>query len=306
MNVAIILIPTLILVSGVVAFVGNQVGRNIGRRRLSVLGLRPRYTAQIITVATGMLITLVTLATVLLVSNDARQALFHLGELQEQTRRLESQIAQQEAELHALQVRDIVYQANQEVLRTVVDGRGDPATVRSRVQAFFDLAVHTAQERGVSPGPDGVTVQMSPSGLTVGDVAQDVVERHQVMILRMIAVENTVRGGPLVATVIGFPDLLVFGDGETIVTRKLDGRATPQQIEAGLLGLTEQVAKVAKERGIISPPFALATDPPDVRLDPAILLQTLERVTASRIPVDVEAVASADTYTIGPVMLTFR
>jgi len=305
-NVAIILIPTLILVSGVVAFVGNQVGRNIGRRRLSVLGLRPRYTAQIITVATGMLITLVTLATVLLVSNDARQALFHLGELQEQTRRLESQIAQQEAELHALQVRDIVYQANQEVLRTVVDGRGDPATVRSRVQAFFDLAVHTAQERGVSPGPDGVTVQMSPSGLTVGDVAQDVVERHQVMILRMIAVENTVRGGPLVATVIGFPDLLVFGDGETIVTRKLDGRATPQQIEAGLLGLTEQVAKVAKERGIISPPFALATDPPDVRLDPAILLQTLERVTASRIPVDVEAVASADTYTIGPVMLTFR
>jgi len=208
--------------------------------------------------------------------------------------------------LHALQVRDIVYQADQEVLRTAIDGRADPATVRSRVQAFFDLAVQSARERGVAPGSDGVTVQMSPPGLTVGDVAQDVIERHQVMVVRMIAVENTVRGGPLVATVIGFPNMLVFGEGQTIVSRRLDGHATPQQIEAGLLGLTEEVAKVAKERGIISPPFALATGPPDVRLEPAILLQTLERVEARRTPVDVQAVALVDTYTIGPVMLTFR
>ena len=57
MNPAVILIPTLILVSGLVAFVGNQVGRSIGRRRLAVLGLRPRYTAQLVTVLTGMLIT---------------------------------------------------------------------------------------------------------------------------------------------------------------------------------------------------------------------------------------------------------
>ena len=61
MNPAVILIPTLILVSGLVAFVGNQVGRSIGRRRLAVLGLRPRYTAQLVTVLTGMLITVVLL-----------------------------------------------------------------------------------------------------------------------------------------------------------------------------------------------------------------------------------------------------
>ena len=97
MSVAVFLIPTLILVSGLVAFVGNLVGRNIGRRRLSLLGLRPRYTAQIITIVTGMMITVVTLAVVLLVSNDARQALFHLHEVQQQTKALEVQIAQQEA-----------------------------------------------------------------------------------------------------------------------------------------------------------------------------------------------------------------
>jgi uncharacterized protein (DUF3084 family) len=298
-NVAAILIPTLILVSGLVAFVGNLVGRNIGRRRLAVLGLRPRYTAQVITVITGMLITVVTLAVVLLVSNDARQALFHLQEVR-------TQVAEQEAKLRALQVRDILYLHDQEVLRTIVDGREPPGTVRNRVQAFFDLAVQAARQRGVAPGLDGTAVRMWPPALTVDDVAQDIAERHQPMVVRMIATQNTARGEPLQATVIVFPDNLVFKEGEAIATRRLDGRGDRQQVEAGLLELSAEVAAVAKKRGVISPPFALSSNPPDIRLDPSVLLTTMERVQANRGPVEVRAVASADTFTIGPVIVTFR
>jgi uncharacterized protein (DUF3084 family) len=298
-NVAAILIPTLILVSGLVAFIGNLVGRAIGRRRLAIFGLRPRYTAQVITVITGMLIAAVTLAVVLLVSNDARQALFHLQEVRKQ-------VVEQEAKLRALQVRDILYLHDQEVLRTVVDGREPPATVRNRVQAFFDLATQGARLRGVAPGLDGTAVRMWPPGLTVDDVAQDISERHQPMVVRMIATENTVRGEPLLATVITFPNNLVFKDGATIATRRIDGRADRQQVEAGLLELSAEVATIAKQRGVISPPFALSSSPPDVRLDPSVLLTTMERVQAKRAPVDVQAVASTDTYTIGPVIVTFR
>jgi uncharacterized protein (DUF3084 family) len=299
MNAAVILIPTLILVSGLVAFVGNQVGRSIGRRRLVALGLRPRYTAQLITVITGMLITVVTLAVVLLVSNDARQALFHLQEIRQQ-------IAQQEGQLRALQVRDIVYLHDQEILRTVIDGGEDPTVVHNRVQAFFDLGTQAARQRGAAPDVTGAVVQMSPPALTANDVAQDVVERHQPMVVRMIATQNSVRGEPVQATVIGFPNTLVFRGNETIATKRLDGAAPRQQIESGLLELSAQVATTAKQRGVISPPFALATSPPDIRLDPAVLLTTLDRVQARRSPVDVSVVTLADTYTIGPVTLTFR
>jgi uncharacterized protein (DUF3084 family) len=305
-TVAAVLIPTLILVSGLVALIGNLVGRNIGRRRLTLLGLRPRYTAQIITVITGMMITVVTLAVVLLVSNDARQALFHLHELQQQTRTLEAQIAQQEAQLRALQVRDIVYMNEQEVLRTVIDGRTDLAQIRRRVQAFFDLAAQAARQRGAAPGPDGVTVHFSPPGLTADVVAQDISERGQSMVVRMIAAENSVRGLPIRATVIVFPNVLVFKEGQTIATRRIDGRAPRPQVEAGLLDLGAAVAIEARRRGIIAPPFALATSPPDVRIDPGIFLTTLDRVKASPSFVDVRAVALVDTYTIGPVQLTFR
>ncbi len=299
MNVAAILIPTLILVSGVVAFVGNLVGRGIGRRRLAIFGLRPRHTAQLITVITGMLITVVTLAVVLLVSNDARQALFHLQEVRRQ-------VAEQEEKLRALQVRDVLYLHDQEVLRTVIDGREPPSIVRNKVQAFFDLAVQAARQRGVAPGPDGTAVRMYPSGLTIEDVAQDIIERHEPMVVRMIATENTVRGEPLRATVIGFPNLLVFRAGETIASRRFDGKETRAQAEAGLLELTGQVGLIAKQRGVISPAFAPATSPPDIRLDPTVLLSTLERVQTTRSPVEIHAAALTDTYTIGPVIVTFR
>ncbi len=306
MNVALFLIPTLILVSGLVAFIGNLVGRSIGRRRLTLLGLRPRYTAQVITIVTGMMITVVTLAVVLLVSNDARQALFHLQEVQQQTRTLEAQISQQEAELRALQLRDIVYMNDQEVLRTVIDGRAPLDDIRRRVQAFLDLAAQAARQRGAAPGSDGITVHMSPPGLTVDVVAQDIAERRQPMVVRMIANKNTVRGLAVRATIIVFPNILVFKEGETIATRRLDGRSGRAQIEAGLLDLGTEVAISAKRRGIISPPFALSTSPADLRIDPAIFLETLDRVKASRAPVDVRAMVLIDTYTIGPVQVTFR
>ena len=305
MNVAVILIPTLILVSGLVAFIGNLVGRNIGRRRLSLVGLRPRYTAQVITVLTGMLITVVTLAVVLLVSDDARQALFHLQEVQQQTRALEAQIAQEQAALKALQVRDIVYQNEQEVLRTVIDGRAPLSEIRRRVQAFLDLATRAAQERGATPGSDGITVHITPPGLTVDAVAQDIAERNEPMVIRMIATENTVRGLPFDAGILVFPNVLVFTGGETIASRALSGREGAG-IEAGLLDLAASVAQAAKSKGIISPPFALASSPPDVRIDPAVFLQTLDRIKAGGGAVNVRAVALIDAYTVGPVQVAFR
>jgi len=73
-----------------------------------------------------------------------------------------------------------------------------------------------------------------------------------------------------------------------------------------MLALGSTVAAQARVRGVISPPFALASAPPDVRIDPAVFLQVLDRVEASKGVVEVDAVALGDAYTVGPVQLTFR
>lgn len=306
MSVAAFLIPLLILVSGLVAFIGNLVGRAIGRKRLTLLGVRPRYTAQIVTVVTGMMITVVTLAVVLLASQDARQALFHLQEVQQQTRQLEAQIAAQQRELRALQVRDIIYQNDQEVLRTVIDGRAPFDDIRRRVQTFVDLAARAARERGAAPGPDGATIVLSPPGLAADVVARDIAERAQRMVVRMIASENTVRGLPVHATVLVFPNAVVFREGQTIATASVNGRDSRGQIENALVDLAAAAAAVAKRDGVLSPPFALTTSPVDVRLDPAIVLETVDRIKTAGTATTVRAVALIDTYTVGPLVVTFR
>ncbi|MGB9652248.1 MAG: DUF3084 domain-containing protein, partial [Candidatus Cybelea sp.] len=45
--------------AGAVAYVGDRVGHQVGRKRLSLFGIRPRYTSTIVAIATGMFIALV-------------------------------------------------------------------------------------------------------------------------------------------------------------------------------------------------------------------------------------------------------
>lgn len=66
---------------GLIAFVGDRVGMRVGRKRLSLFGLRPKYTSMIIAVLTGVLTATSTLGVSSIVSENVRIALFHLTKL---------------------------------------------------------------------------------------------------------------------------------------------------------------------------------------------------------------------------------
>ncbi|HAE41169.1 MAG TPA: DUF3084 domain-containing protein, partial [Candidatus Riflebacteria bacterium] len=53
-----IYIIILVVVSGLIAYIGDVLGTYVGKRRLTVLGLRPRITALVVAISTGILITL--------------------------------------------------------------------------------------------------------------------------------------------------------------------------------------------------------------------------------------------------------
>ena len=75
------LIAVMVIVGGVIAFVGDKIGTKIGKKRLSMFGLRPRHTSMIVTVITGSLITGLSIGTMAFVSKDVRTALFGMEEL---------------------------------------------------------------------------------------------------------------------------------------------------------------------------------------------------------------------------------
>ncbi len=75
------LILVMIVTGGAIAFIGDKLGTKIGKKRLSIFGLRPRHTSMIVTVVTGGLITALSIGFMALISQNVRTALFGMDEL---------------------------------------------------------------------------------------------------------------------------------------------------------------------------------------------------------------------------------
>jgi len=115
--VAWILILLLILLGGLIAPFGDLLGTKIGKARFSILKLRPKRTATIVTIITGGFISSISIGLLLLVSEEFRQRLFvdipflqktldeskkALVPLQEERKELEEKILNKEKELNKL------------------------------------------------------------------------------------------------------------------------------------------------------------------------------------------------------------
>ena len=112
-----ILIVFLILLGGLIAPFGDILGTKIGKARFSILKLRPKKTATIITIFTGGFISSISIGLLILASEEFRQRLFvdipflqktldeskkALIPLQEEQEELEGKIIQKEKELNQL------------------------------------------------------------------------------------------------------------------------------------------------------------------------------------------------------------
>jgi len=115
--VAWILIVFLILLGGLIAPFGDLLGTKIGKARFTILKLRPKKTATIVTIITGGFISAISIGLLILVSEEFRQRLFvdipflqktldeskkALLPLQEERKKLEDKIKNKEKELNKL------------------------------------------------------------------------------------------------------------------------------------------------------------------------------------------------------------
>lgn len=94
-----------IVVSGFIAYFGDWLGRYLGKRRISVWGLRPRHTAMLITSLTGSLIAFLTIVAVLATAQTFREIIVRGERILEQSRQLQRRYAQLSGEYTRLQQR---------------------------------------------------------------------------------------------------------------------------------------------------------------------------------------------------------
>lgn len=94
-----LLILALLVLGGVLSTLGDRLGSKVGKARLSLFNLRPRKTAVVITALTGALISAVSLALMLLVSERLRVGLFELDQLQARLQASRTALERSQAEL---------------------------------------------------------------------------------------------------------------------------------------------------------------------------------------------------------------
>ena len=127
-----LLIIFLLLLGGVISTLGDLLGSKIGKARFSVLKLRPKKTAILITILTGSIISASSLSLMILVNRQLRVGLFRLGDLQkklqdsrqvliplkQEREKLETKIANKEKELKKLEKNIIALRSGKFVIRS--------------------------------------------------------------------------------------------------------------------------------------------------------------------------------------------
>ncbi len=93
------LIALLAIVGGVIAYIGDKLGTKVGKKKLTLFGLRPKHTSIIVTIVTGILIVSSTMGILTLVSRDVRTALFGMEALKAQLTSLSQEVTVQNKEL---------------------------------------------------------------------------------------------------------------------------------------------------------------------------------------------------------------
>ena len=97
--VGIRLIIIMAIVGGLIAYLADKMGSKIGKKRMSVFGLRPKHTSILLTVLGGTIIAVLTISVMAIASQSARTALFGMEKIQQELKLLNQEKADTTAAL---------------------------------------------------------------------------------------------------------------------------------------------------------------------------------------------------------------
>ena len=258
----ILVVVFITLLAGAIAYVGDRVGHVVGRRRLSLFGLRPRHTSTIFAIGTGMLIALTVTVFALFFSSEVKTAFFRLGEIQNRITVLQNEAAELDRHTHDENVvvnrGDLMYGAG-----LILRPPESPAERSKALGVFFDDTVRYANKiygsqsigvRGLKPNTSRasnpevaaklreVLVDVEPTLLTT-----------PVLVLAL-ADRNLFPHDPIHFGLQGLADRRIFERGAVLASLPIAGRAINPQL--AMNQVASSAAAQATSRGL---PYYFAT-----------------------------------------------
>ncbi|WP_017294820.1 DUF3084 domain-containing protein [Geminocystis herdmanii] len=128
MTSAYILVIAVLILGGLIAALGDRIGTKVGKARLRLFQLRPKQTAIVITIGTGILISASTLLILFSLSSSLRQGIFELDEILQKRREITQQLETVEKEKEKVEKELIEAQTRQNSARELLTKTGKELT----------------------------------------------------------------------------------------------------------------------------------------------------------------------------------
>lgn len=332
LNFGLAIILLLIFVSGIIAYVGDYIGRSIGRKRLRLLKLRPRYTAIVFTVVTGGLIAVTTLAIILSFSQNARVALFGLealkGDLAATQRELLAKGAEREAiekelaaaklELKAAETgKKNLERAKQKLAKEIeVSRQGkvlfnvNETLVTSLIQAGPEkkklerglrqlLSAADAYVRSLGVKREGHLIYLAPDEFEAAIAALQKSSIENIVVV--IAAENVLFGEQVPVHLTIAENRRIYPAGAALAEISLPGGSSKSEIETEIKKLLYLAHQNAKKVGVIPDQSGSLGS-----ISYADISVLSKKIALYKKPATIKAVAKNDVYPLGPLAVEFR
>ncbi len=216
------------IIAGAIAYVGDRVGHQVGRRRLTLFGLRPKYTSTVVAVGTGMVIALAVTIVALVASNYARAAFFHLSEINNRVNELQAQADELDKHVHQDNVvvsrGELLY--GPYLLLSPSDSRSERL---AKLSSFFDAVVENVNRNYVPRGlkrykhrSSDPMIQAQLRDYLAKEVIAALLSQGPVLLIAR-ADENLFANDEIHFEFVPFPDQLVFAEHAVIASVEVDG-----------------------------------------------------------------------------------
>ena len=241
----------IMIIAGAIAYVGDRVGHQVGRKRLTLFGIRPRYTSTIVAVGTGMLIAFIVTMIAILASQQVKTAFFKLNQINSEIADLQAR--QKELESKVNNGRLIVPNDALLVPRfTIIRQDDTPAQRLGRVLAFYSSSVQYINgqypQLGLKPfkTPPDIDKRLSALVSDPKILAQLTIAP---VVLMIGSDQNLYEGDQIHFQLNATPDSRRFGRGENIASLTIPGGQNANAFIA-IRELQQYVANAGRAQGL--------------------------------------------------------
>lgn len=308
----------LIAISGIIAYLGDVLGTQVGKKRLSLFGLRPRVTAVIVSISTGIFITLFTLFVAILLSENVKIALFSMQSLTEEREKLGKEVkallvdkAQLHEELNLLknsvrikEQESLVLRKDATIVAMVIEGNRPPTEILASLSSFIGEVSRKARARGLKSKAKEELVSENIAQLA--KMSDYVAGSPEPLVIAAVAGKHLHIGEDLGQVVFRCrPNSLIFKTGERIATFQIDGSKNRSEISKTLQEFMEEINYEVVKQGMLEDPFTGRFG--DLSSDSALsFFDMVNKIKLLGRTITLEAIVQEDTYVSGPLNVAFR